>query len=73
MDLGEILIISAGVSVFLGIIGIANRLKSIKQCPFCKETVNVQATKCKHCGSEISQNEKVNEKKEEQEQKNNSD
>ena len=63
MDLGEILIISAGISVFLVIIGTANRLKSIKQCPFCKETVNVQATKCKHCGSEIPQNEKVNEKK----------
>jgi hypothetical protein len=25
----------------------------IKQCPFCAETVKMEAIKCKHCGSDI--------------------
>lgn len=26
-----------------------------KQCPFCAETIKAQASKCKHCGAELSE------------------
>ena len=29
-----------------------------KKCPFCAEEINVNAIKCKHCGSDLTQTEK---------------
>lgn len=34
---------------------------AIKECPFCCETIKVNATECKHCGSKLN-SEKVTEK-----------
>jgi len=29
--------------------------RKTRECPFCKEAIKAEATKCKHCGSRVSQ------------------
>ena len=33
-----------------------NMIKKSKKCPYCAEDINLEAVKCKHCGTMLSQN-----------------
>lgn len=30
------------------------RLKTLKQCPYCAEDIKIEARKCKHCGEAVA-------------------
>lgn len=32
--------------------------ETLKKCPYCAEDIKVEAIKCKHCGSTLTDNEK---------------